>query len=101
MLETKPNTLNKYLLVNTNKHPYPNISVIMSALTMPSLTATSERSFNAIYKQNKPKTMKRTGRLSALIMLQIYRDVVIDKQNVIIKFASKFKERKLFGLQII
>ncbi|CAG2229547.1 unnamed protein product [Mytilus edulis] len=95
MLDTKPKTLHE-TLVTTNKNLYPNISTIISVLlTMPASTATAERSFSAM---NRIKTYLRstmgTDRLSALATLHIYRDVEIDRQNVITKFAS-VKGRKL------
>lgn len=95
MSETKPKTLHE-TLVNTNKDLYPNISVIISILlTMPASTATAERSFSAMNRiKTYLRTTMRTDRLSALALLHIYRDVPIDRQNVITKFAS-LKGRKL------
>ncbi|CAC5359187.1 unnamed protein product [Mytilus coruscus] len=95
ILETKPKTLHE-TVVTTNKNLYPNISAIISVLlTMPASTATAERSFSAMNRiKTHLRTTMRTDRLSALAMLHICRDVEIDRQNVITKFAS-IKGRKL------
>jgi hypothetical protein len=94
-MDEKPSTLAKTLSL-TNKDLYPFIYTIPSILvTMPSSSATAERSFSAM---KRIKTYLRStmgnGRLSSLALLHVHREIEIDVERVIELFAS-LNNRKL------
>jgi hypothetical protein len=95
MMGEKPSTLAKTLSV-TNKDLYYYIYAILSIrVTMPSSSATADRSFSAKTRiQNYIRSTMGDDRLSRLAPLHIYREIEIDVERVIKLFAS-LKHRKL------
>jgi hypothetical protein len=91
----KPSTLAKTLSV-TNKDLYYYIYAILSIrVTMPSSSATADRSFSAMTRiQNYIRSTMGDDRLSRLAPLHIYREIEIDVEHVI-KLLASLKNRKL------
>ena len=95
MMGEKPSTLAKTLFV-TNKDLYYYIYAILSIrVTMPSSSATADRSFSAMTRiQNYIRSTMGDDCLSRLAPLHIYREIEIEVERVIKLFAS-LKHRKL------
>ena len=64
--------------------------ILLILSTMPASTVTAERSFSTM-KQIKTylRSTMTTERLSTLATLHAYREVEIDRQSVISKFANE------------
>ena len=95
MADSKPSNLHDTLL-HTNRNFYPSIStILLILLTMPASTITADRSFSTMKRiKTYLRSTMTTERLSALATLHAYREVEIDRQSVIRKFANE-KSRKL------
>jgi len=75
---------------------YPTIrDLILILLALPSSVATAERSFSTLRRiKTWLRSKMSTSRLSGLALLGIHRDIPVNKEKVISKFAEKNKTRQ-------
>lgn len=84
-------------LENCNSDIYPTMNIFLRILaTLPVSTATAERSFSTL-RRLKTWLRSNTGeeRLVGLALMSIHRDIVLDPESIIVRFA-KSNRRKDF-----
>jgi hypothetical protein len=79
-----------------NEQYYPNVRrCLLVLLTMPVSTATAERSFSTMKRlKTYLRSTMTTERLSGLGLMNIYRDMKINSEYIVDKFAAR-KQRRL------
>lgn len=90
-----PETLQDTLPL-ANEQYYPNVRrCLVVLLTMPVSTATAERSFSTMKRvKTYLRSTMTTERLSGLGLLNVYRDMEINSEYIVEKFAAR-KQRRL------
>lgn len=91
----KPSKLGE-TVASINPDLYPGIYTVLTILlTMPASSATAERSFSVMRRvKSYLRSTMRTERMTGLALMHVYRDVNIDIDQVVMKFAGS-KSRRL------
>ncbi|XP_052799033.1 zinc finger MYM-type protein 1-like [Mya arenaria] len=91
----KPSTLGE-TVASTNPDLYKGVYTVLTILlTMPASSATAERSFSVMRRvKTYLRSTMRTERMTGLALMHVYRDVNIDIDQVVSKFAGS-KSRRL------